>query len=299
MDGKTVTEPKAEDLAPVDRWILSRMNRIVREVTDNMEKYEVGVAAAKIYDFIWSELCDWYIEMVKPRLYNTDDTASQNAALYTLKKVLVTSLKLLHPYMPFVTEEIYCTIKEETNDGEMDESIMISDWPVYDESKVFEAEEKDIELIKEAIRGIRNVRTEMNVAPSKKASLFIVSDNEKVREAFSVGETFVKGLASATDVNVQSDMQGIASDAVSVVIPGANIYIPFAELVDISKEKERLTKEVDRLNAEIKRAEGMLNNERFTSKAPAEKVQEERDKLDKYRQMLTEVTKQLEKISNI
>ncbi len=286
-------KPADSELEPVDKWIISKLQSVIKDATDNMDKFELGIAVQKVYDFIWDEFCDWYIEMVKPRLYNTDDAASKNAALWTLKTVLIDALKLLHPYMPFITEEIFLTLQSE------EESIMISDWPVYDESKVFEAEEKDIELIKEAIRGIRNVRTEMNVAPSKKASLFIVSDNEKVREAFSVGETFVKGLASATDVNVQSDMQGIASDAVSVVIPGANIYIPFAELVDISKEKERLTKEVDRLNAEIKRAEGMLNNERFTSKAPAEKVQEERDKLDKYRQMLTEVTKQLEKISNI
>ncbi len=293
MGDAAPNKPADSELEPVDKWIISKLQSVIKDATDNMDKFELGIAVQKVYDFIWDEFCDWYIEMVKPRLYDTGDSSSKNAALWTLKTVLIDALKLLHPYMPFITEEIFLTLQSE------EESIMISDWPVYDESRVYAAEEKDIELIKEAIRGIRNVRTEMNVAPGRKSSLYIVSDNDKVRDAFSAGEVFIKGLAYATDVNVQSDMQGIASDAVSVVIPDANIYIPFAELVDITKEKERLNKEVDRLNSEIKRAEGMLNNERFTSKAPAAKVQEEKDKLEKYRQMLSEVTKQLEKISSI
>ncbi len=290
MGDTEVSKPDESTLEPVDKWIISKLQSVIRDVTDNMDRFELGIAVQKVYDFIWDEFCDWYIEMVKPRLYNTDDAVSKNAALYTLKSVLTDALKLLHPYMPFITEEIFMTLQSE------EESIMISKWPVYDEAKVYPDEERDIELIKEAVRGIRNVRTQMNVAPSKKASVYVVSDIESVRSVFETGSVFFAGLAYATDVKVQSDMQGIASDAVSVVIPGANIYIPFAELVDITKEIERLNKEQDRLNAEIKRAEGMLNNEKFTSKAPEAKVKEEREKLEKYRQMLTEVMKQLEKL---
>lgn len=293
MGDESPAAPSKDALKPEDKWIISRLQSVIKDATDNMDKFELGIAVQKVYDFIWDEFCDWYIEMVKPRLYGKDDADDKNAALWTLKTVLIDALKLLHPYMPFITEEIFMTLQSE------EESIMISDWPVYDEDRVFGDEERDIELIKEAVRGIRNVRTQMNVAPSRKAGIFVVSDNADIRNAFEAGEIFFKGLAYATEVTVQSDMQGIASDAVSVVIPGANIYIPFAELVDITKEKERLKKEEERLNSEIKRAEGMLNNERFTSKAPESKVKEERDKLEKYRQMLTEVSGQLEKLNNI
>ncbi len=293
MGDASPAEPSKDALKPEDRWIISRLQSVIKDATENMDKFELGIAVQKVYDFVWDEFCDWYIEMVKPRLYGTENADDKNAALWTLKTVLIDALKLLHPYMPFITEEIFMTLQSE------EESIMISNWPIYDENKVYAAEERDIELIKEAVRGIRNVRTQMNVAPSRKAGVYVVSDNAEIRNAFEAGEVFFKGLAYATDVTVQSDMQGIASDAVSVVIPGANIYIPFAELVDITKEKERLKKEEERLHSEIKRAEGMLNNERFTSKAPAEKVQEERDKLEKYKQMLSEVSAQLEKLGNI
>ncbi|MCR4755915.1 MAG: valine--tRNA ligase [Lachnospiraceae bacterium] len=284
---------KLNDLTMADKWIVAKANQLVKDVTDNMEKYELGIAADKIHNFLWDEFCDWYIEMVKPRLYSTENDEDKNAALWTLKKVLIDGLKLLHPYMPFITEEIFMTLQSE------EESIMISDWPVYDESFVFSKEEKAIELIKEAVRGIRNVRTQMNVAPSKKAKVFVVSENEDIKKAFKDSRVFFAGLAYATEVEIQSDMQGIASDAVSVVIPGANIYIPFAELVDIAKERERLKKEEDRLCGEIKRAEGMLSNEKFVSKAPEAKVAEEKAKLEKYKQMLTEVTGQLNKLNNI
>ena len=281
--GKAVYTPAAEDLEPVDKWILSKLNTLVKDVTDNMENFELGIAVQKVYDFIWDEFCDWYIEMVKPRLYNTDDTASQNAALWTLKNVLIDALKLLHPYMPFITEEIFCTLQSE------EESIMVSDWPVYDEARSFIKEEKDIEIIKEAVRGIRNIRTEMNVAPSKKASVFVVSDNADVSGAFKDGSLFFASLANASEVSVQADKAGIAEDAVSVVIPGATLYIPFAELVDIAQEIERLKKEEKKLAGEIARADGMLKNERFLSKAPEAKVAEEKEKLTKYTQMLEQV----------
>ena len=285
--GQGLYTPAPEDFAPVDKWILSKLNSLIREVTDNMESFELGIAVQKVYDFIWDEFCDWYIEMVKPRLYNSDDAVSQNAALYTLKTVLLDALKLLHPYMPFITEEIFLSLQSE------EESIMVSAWPEYKEERCFTKEEKDIESIKEAVRGIRNVRTEMNVPMSRKASVYVVSEEEKIRKAFTEGALFFASLASASEVLVQQDKAGIASDAVSVVIPGATLYIPFAELVDIAQETERLKKEEKRLLGEIARAEGMLKNEKFLSKAPEAKVAEEKEKLGKYAQMLEQVRQRL------
>ena len=287
MEGKEITTPDAADFEPVDKWILSKLNGVVKEVTENMEAFELGIAVQKVYDFIWDELCDWYIEMVKPRLYASDDAKSQNAALYTLKTVLIDALKLLHPYMPFVTEEIFCTLQSE------EESIMISSWPEYTEDRNFAKEEKDIEIIKEAVRGIRNRRSEMNVPPSKKATVYVVSENQDIVDAFTEGKLFFTSLAYASDVNIQADKTGIADDAVSVVIANATIYIPFAELVDIKAEIERLEKEENRLNGEIKRCTGMLSNEKFISKAPEAKVNEEKEKLANYEQMLTQVKERL------
>ena len=286
MEGKAVTDAK-DALEPVDRWIISKLNSLVKEVTDNMESFELGIAVQKIYDFIWDEFCDWYIEMVKPRLYNSDDSKSQNVALWTLKTVLIDALKLLHPYMPFITEEIFCTLQSE------EESIMISKWPVFSEERSFAKDERDIEIIKEAVRGIRNVRTEMNVAPSKKAHVYVVSENADIRATFEEGKLFFASLAYASEVTIQTDKSGIAEDAVSVVIANANIYIPFAELVDIKQEIERLEKEEKRLEGELARVNGMLNNERFMSKAPESKVAEEREKLAKYTQMRQQVSERL------
>jgi valyl-tRNA synthetase len=223
--------------------------------------------------------------MVKPRLWNDADE-TKAAALWTLKTVLVSGLKLLHPYMPFVTEEIYCTLTE-------DESIMISDWPVYSEAYSFRKEESAVDVIKEAVRGIRNTRTEMNVAPSRKASVHVVSEKESVRKIFEDSRNFFGTLAYANEVFVQTDKAGIAEDAVSVVIHDAVIYIPFAELVDVAKEIERLTKEKTRLEGEIKRASGMLANPRFVDKAPAAKVEEERTKLKKYEETYQQVSARL------
>jgi valyl-tRNA synthetase len=286
IEDKEVTDA-TNSLEPVDRWIISKLNSLVKEVTDNMESFELGIAVQKIYDFIWDEFCDWYIEMVKPRLYNSDNKASQNAALWTLKTVLIDALKLLHPYMPFITEEIFCTLQSE------EESIMISKWPEYREDRNFAKDEKDIETIKEAVRGIRNVRTSMNVAPSKKAHVFVVSDSEDIRNTFTEGKLFFASLAYASDVTIQTDKTGIADDAVSVVIANANIYIPFAELVDIKQEIERLEKEEKRLDGELARVNNMLNNERFMSKAPESKVAEEKAKLEKYTQMKEQVVERL------
>ena len=293
MEGNQVTVPDEKDLTGVDRWILSRMNRVVKEVTDNMEKYELGVAASKIYDFIWDELCDWYIEMVKPRLYNTEDAVSQNAALYTLKSVLILALKLLHPYMPFVTEEIYCTLKEETSDEDMDESIMISSWPVFDEARNYASDEKSIEIIKEAVKGVRNVRSSMNVPPKKAADVTVVSDDAGVLDAFRKGELYFRALINAPAVTYQSDKTGIPDDAVSVVTGNATVYIPLAELVDMGEEIARLEKEEKRLLGELKRSNAMLTNEKFLSKAPESKIAEEREKLAGYEKMMSEVKERL------
>lgn len=287
MEGKDIVKPDEKDLEPVDKWILSKLNDTVKEVTANMEAFELGIAVSKIFDFIWEEFCDWYIEMVKPRLYNSDDVKSQNAALYTLREVLIDALKLLHPYMPFITEEIFLTIQSE------EESIMISSWPEYSEERAYTKEEKEVEIIKEAVRGIRNIRTEMNVPHSRKALVYVVSDNDDIVSAFNDGKLFFTSLAMASEVIIQGDKSGIADDAVSVVIANATIYMPFADLVDIEAEIARLTKEEERLNSEIARCKGMLSNEKFISKAPEAKVNAEKEKLANYEQMLSQVSERL------
>ena len=279
-------EMPKDQLTAADKWILSKVNTLAKEVTENMDKYELGIAVQKVYDFIWEEFCDWYIEMVKPRLYNDGDT-TKSAALWTLKTVLVNALKLLHPYMPFITEEIFCTLQSE------EESIMISKWPEFIEEWHFAEDEGAVEMIKEAVRGIRNVRTGMNVPPSKKAKVFVVSESENVRNTFENGKVFFATLGSASEVTVQADRSGIDEDAVSAVLPEAVIYMPFAELVDIDKEIERLQKEEQRLTKELARVNGMLSNERFMSKAPESKVAEERAKLEKYSQMMDQVKERL------
>ena len=278
-----------DDLTPADKWILSKANSLVKEVTDNMENYDFGVAVSKLNDFIWEEFCDWYIEMVKPRLYNEEDT-TKAAALFTLKKVLTISLKLLHPYMPFITEEIFCSLQDE------EESIMVSDWPVFEEAFDFKAEENEVEIIKNAVRNIRNLRADMNVPPSKKASVYVVSEKEEVRKVFEDSRVFFATLGYASEVHVQADKAGIADDAVSTVSPDAVIYMPFAELVDVEKEIARLEKEAKRLEGEIKRAKGMLSNEKFISKAPAAKVEAEKEKLEKYTSMAAQVAERLSQL---
>ena len=293
MEKADFSNVKLSDLTIADRWILSKVNDLAVEMTDNMEKYELGIAVSKVYDFIWEEFCDWYIEMVKPRLYSTEagEEAAKNAALWTLKNVLIDALKLLHPYMPFITEEIFCTIQSE------EESIMISKWPEYTEDRAYAADETAIELIKDAVRGIRNVRTQMNVAPSRKAAVYVVSDKQEVQKIFTEGKQFFASLAGASEVTIQGDKTGIADDAVSVVIPNATVYIPFTELVDIKQEIERLQKEQKRLEGELARVNGMLNNERFMSKAPEAKVAEERAKLEKYTQMKEQVEERLSQLA--
>ncbi len=278
-----------DDLTQADKWILSKVNTLAKDVTANMEKYDLGVAVAKLYDFIWEEFCDWYIEMVKPRLYNDEDT-TKAAALWTLRTVLIQSLKLLHPYMPFITEEIFCNLQD------AEESIMVSKWPEYKEEWNFQKDEVAVEAIKAAVREIRNVRTQLNVVPSKKTKVFVVSENEEVMKIFEDGKVFFGTLGSASEVLVQRDKEGIEKDAVSAVIENAVIYIPFAELVDVEKELERLKKEETRLQGEIKRAKGMLSNEKFVAKAPEAKIEEEKAKVEKYTKMLEQVKERLSQL---
>ena len=285
LDKAEVRDVDVTELTDADKWILSKVNTLAKDVTDNMENYDLGVAVQKIYDFIWEEFCDWYIEMVKPRLWNDDDT-TKAAALYTLKTVLINSLKLLHPYMPFITEEIFCNLSDE-------ESIMISKWPEYKEEWNFAKEEKAVETIKEAVRGIRNSRTGMNVPPSRKAKVFVASDDEQVRDIFEKGKVFFTTLAYASEVVIQSDKSGIDEDAVAVLIPNATVYMPFSDLVDIDKEIERLKNEEKKLEGELKRVNGMLSNEKFISKAPEAKINEEKEKLSKYTIMMEQVKERL------
>lgn len=281
-DSQSVSEPTSLQFS--DKWILAKCNSLIKEVTDNLDKYELGIALSKVYDFIWEEFCDWYIEMVKPRLWNKEDP-TRDSALWTLITVLNKSLKLLHPFMPFITEEIYKNLND-------DASIMISDWPVYEDKYDFE-EFRAVENVKEAIRAVRNLRTSMNVPPSKKASLHIVLNDDSFDSGFRNCSDFLKSMAGASDIIIQFNREGIADDAVSAVIAGATLFIPLEELVDFEKEIERLTKEEERLNGEIKRSNGMLGNERFIAKAPEAKIKEEKEKLAKYETMLSQVIDQL------
>ena len=282
------SKPEDADLLPVDKWILSKVNTLVKDVTENMDKYELGIAVQKVYDFIWEEFCDWYIEIAKVRLYKKEeDPKAANTALWVLKTVLTNALKMLHPYMPFITEEIFCTLCPE------EETIMLAPWPEYTEEWNFAKEEADVETIKVLVKGIRNIRSEMNVPPSRKAKYFIVSPDENLCELFASHKDIYSQLISASEIDVQADKAGIPEDAVSVVIPNAVVYIPLEELVDMAKERERLEKEKAKLAKELARSNGMLNNEKFLSKAPQAKVDEEKAKLEKYKQMMEDVENRL------
>ena len=292
LEGKTVTEPEnLNNLCAEDKWILSHLNTVIREATENMEKYELGIAVQKVYDFLWDELCDWYIEMAKVRLWKAEeDPKAANDALWTLRTALTEGLKLLHPYMPFITEEIYCTLLPE------EESIMISEWPVYREERNFPDAEKAIEGFKEVVRGIRNTRTEMNVPNNRKTSLHIVAKDAETAAMYENSKKSFVNLAFAKEILVQTDKNGISEDAVSVVVSNAVVYMPLEDLIDKDKEIERLTKETERLTKEIARCEGMLNNPNFVNKAPAAKVDAEKDKLAKYKEMMDKVKGQLEQL---
>ena len=279
-------EPKFLMLTSADKWILSKVNTLAKDVQETLSKYDLGLAAQKVYDFIWDEYCDWYIEMVKPRLYNKEDS-TRAAALWTLKQVLINALKLMHPFMPFITEELFTAIQDK------EESIMVSQWPVYKEEWNYKENEMEIDAIKEAVRNIRNIRAEMNVAPSKKVHVYVVSESEEVRHIFEHSKVFFKTLGHASEVTVQTDKAGIGEDAVSVVIKDATIYMPLAELVDFAKEIERLEKEKSKLEKEVDRVVKKLANQGFVAKAPAAVIEEEKAKEEKYKAMLAQVEERL------
>ena len=288
MDENIIDEPSHDLFTPADRWILSAANTLAKDVTDNMDKFELGIAVQKVYDFIWDEFCDWYVEMAKFRIYHKEEAPeAANCALWVLKTVLAQGLKLLHQFMPFITEEIYGALVPE------EESLMMSEWPKYKEEWNFAQDEFVMERVKAVTRGIRNIRAEMDVPNNRKTNVFIVSEKEELTKAIEGFKQSVMPLMLASDIIVQSTKEGIEDNAVSIVVPDAVVYLPLEDLVDFEQEKERLTKEEERLNKEIKRAKGMLANEKFVSKAPEAKVQEERDKLEKYEQMLAQVKERM------
>jgi valyl-tRNA synthetase len=276
------TAPRVED-----KWILSRLNSTVKSVTENLDKFELGVALQKLYDFVWDEFCDWYIELVKPRLYGADE-ASKLDTEKTLSYVLSNFLKLLHPFMPFITEEIYCSLPVS------DETIVTSAWPKYDEALSFPKEEEEMNAVCEAIKAIRNLRTSMNVPPSRKAAMYIVTKNPSLYES---GSAFFEKLAGAASVTVSEDDSAVPEGCVNAVAPGASVFMPTGELIDLDKERERLTKEKARLESEIERVEKKLSNQGFVSKAPAKLIEEEKAKGEKYREMYNSVLESLEKLS--
>ncbi len=289
MKENVANKPEDSLLTPVDRWILSAVNTLARDVTENMDKFELGIAVQKVYDFVWDEFCDWYVELAKYRIYHTEeDPAAANCVLWVLKTVLGQALKLLHPFMPFITEEIYSALVPE------EASLMMSEWPKYKDEWNFPADENVMEHVKAVTKGIRNIRSEMDVPNSRKTKVYIICEDEHLSAGMEEVKTSAQPLMIANEVLIQKTKDGVADNAVSVVVPDAVVYLPLEDLVDFGQEIERLKKEEERLKKEIKRAEGMLANEKFISKAPEAKVQEERAKLEKYTQMLAQVRERME-----
>lgn len=285
-----IDENKARELLKEeDKWIISRANDVVKDVTENLNKFELGIAAQKIYDFTWNEYCDWYIEIVKPRLYG-EDGEDKDTARFTLLTVLKTILKLLHPFIPYITEEIWDHLPGKES------ALIIEKWPVYDEANDYKEAERRIEFIMEAVKNIRNIRAEMNVIPSKKAKVIFVTTNEEIKGILNNGAGYFTTLASASEIEVRGNKDGIGEDAMSAVVEGCEIFLPLEELVDIEKEIERLEKEKERLEGELKRVCGKLSNQGFISKAPQKVVDEERGKESKYQQMMEKVVERLDSL---
>jgi len=275
-----------------DKWILTELHNLINEATVNLDNYEFGVALSKIVDFLWDNFCDWYIEITKSRLYDKE-CKTRNNAIYLLNYVLSEAMKLLHPFMPFITEEVYSNLVI----ADKAESIMVADWPEAD--KVMSSPE-DAEMMNtmiDAIRGIRAVRKNMDVAPSRKAHIIVVTSSDKIAKMFTDGEGFLERLASVSSLETRQSKEGIPSTAVTAVFGGGEIYIPLEDLIDIAKELERLDKEKTRLDGEIKRLNGKLSNESFVSKAPAAVVEQERAKLAKYKEMYANLSDRIEVLS--
>ena len=279
------TEILNDKLQAEDKWILSKLNTLSKEVTTNMDNYDLGVAIDKIYTFIWNEFCDWYIEIVKARLYNKEDE-TRKTAQYVLNKVLGDALKLLHPFMPFVTEEIYCKLYNN------DESIMIAKYPEYRKDLNFKKEEEQMEQVKEVITGIRNVRTKMNVHPSKKSKLIFIVKPEYVT-MIKESENFIKKLGFSEEIEIKTEKINIPQNAVNVVTQELEVFMPFEDLVDIEEEKQRLEKEKQKILVEKEKTDKMLGNPGFLAKAPAAKVKEEKNKLEKFNEMLENIEQRI------
>ncbi|MGY0372601.1 valine--tRNA ligase [Clostridium sp. JNZ J1-5] len=288
LDERLIDEYRdCKEYTIADKWILSRINTVVKEVTENIDKFEIGIAAQKIYDFMWTEFCDWYIELVKPVLYGEDEKA-KGIVLNVLNEVLSTGLKLLHPVMPYITEEIYVNLPNS------EETIVTSKWPEYNDALKDEKVEEEMNYIIEAIKALRNVRAEMNVPPSRKAKVTIYASEG--REAFEQGKIYFEKLASASEVAFTDSKDQVPENSVSTVIKGAEMFMPLLDLVDLEKELERLNKEKEKLEKEIDRVEKKLSNEKFTSKAPEAVVNEEREKGEKYKEMYKAVVDRIESL---
>lgn len=275
-----------EKLEPEDKWIISRITKVMGDVKSNLDKYELGLAAQRLYDFIWEDYCDWYIEMAKTRLYG-ENKASKSTAQQVLVSVLRDTLKLLHPFMPFITEEIWQYLPGKSK------ALIMEDWPKPDKELLFEEAEKSIEFIKSAIKGVRNARAEMNIVPSRKAGLIFVTEDEVLKEIIVQSEKKFRTLASADSITFASDKSGFGEGFVSVVLDGCEVFIPLADLIDFDKELERLEKEKAKLEDEIKRVDSKLSNQGFVAKAPAKVVDEEKEKQIKYKQMLENVVERI------
>lgn len=274
-------------LSAADKWIISRLQKLIKEMTDNMERFELGIGAQKLYDFIWSEYCDWYIELVKPRLYG-EDMEKRQSAQYTLTYVLENILKLLHPYMPFITEEIWQSIPA------VDGSVIVAPWPVADEGLVDTVAEEKMTLIMEIIRNIRNVKVQMNVAPSRKAKILVVAADGAIAGIIEDNKQYIMTLAGVSELIFLEDNDTIPDDAVSIRVQGAELFVPLEELIDIAKEIERLDKERQKLESEIQRLVVRLENTGFVNKAPATLIEEEKQKQGKFQQLLDSLLERLE-----
>jgi len=272
-----------------EKWILTRLNRVIKEVTDNMERFELGIALQKIYEFIWDEFCDWYIELVKPKLYDKQNP-KRKEALYVLKYTLTNAMKLLHPFMPFISEEIYQSL------ADTEESIMISSWPVADASNDYTEYAKDMDVIMDSIKSIRNKRSELNIEVKMKSNIFFVSDDEHIRNTIQQGEQYFIKLASAKSISVFEDELKIPTNSISIILPGFKIFMPFKELVNIDEEITRLEKEYEKAIAEMQRAKSKLENEAFVSKAPVNLVDSEKQKYKKFEDLSHEIKQSLENL---
>ena len=292
LEGQTKDVADVKDsLKQEDKWIIARMNNLIKETKENLEKYELGLAAQKVYDFTWNEYCDWYIELAKPRLYGEDET-EKDTAKAVLLKVLEDILKLLHPFMPYITEEIWDHLPN------TDEKLIVAQWPEFDESLDYEKEVKAMEFTMECIKSIRNIRAEMNVIPSKKAKAIFVTQDEDLKNILESSESYFTTLASASEIEVRDDKDGIGEDAMSSIVGKCEIFLPLEELVDLDKEIERLEKEKKKLDGELKRVKGKLSNEGFVSKAPQNVIDEEKEKQEKYQSMMDKVVDRLENLKN-